>query len=65
MLKTITSKLTRSNAYQALFRQELDQELIPAIRLAANASLAPGNDKFRQQVEHLTGQRQYHLKQGP
>jgi hypothetical protein len=28
-------------------------------------NLVLGNDKFRQEVEHLTGQRQRHLKRGP
>jgi putative transposase len=60
-----TSKLTRSAAYQALFRNKLDQDLVENIRCAANFGLALGNDKFKEEVESLTGQRQYHLKRGP
>lgn len=60
-----TSKLARSDAYQALFRNKLDQELVADIRQAANVGLALGNDKFKEEVERLTGQRQHHLKRGP
>jgi hypothetical protein len=60
-----TSKLARSDAYQALFRNKLDQELVADIRQAANAGLALGNEKFKEEVERLTGQRQHHLKRGP
>jgi hypothetical protein len=32
---------------------------------AANTGLVLGNEKFRKEVEQLTGQRQHHLKRGP
>jgi putative transposase len=60
-----TSKLARSAAYQALFRNKFDQDLVDNIRHAANFGLALGNDKFKAEVERLTGQRQYHLRRGP
>lgn len=60
-----TSRRSRSKAYRALFRSELDQELVTEIRHAANVGLALGNDKFREEVERLTGQRQHHLRRGP
>ena len=60
-----TSKPTRSATYQALSRNQLDQDLVDHIRHAANSGLALGNDKFKEDVESLTGQRQYHLKRGP
>jgi putative transposase len=48
-----------------LFRNASDQDLVAEIRQAANVGLALGNDKFKAEVEHLTGQRQRHLKRGP
>jgi len=57
-----TSKPTRAKAYQALFTSELDQELISGIRRAVNVGLALGNDKFKEEVERLTGQRERRLK---
>jgi putative transposase len=50
-----SSKVTRSKAYQPLFRNELDQEPISEIHRAVNVGLALGNDKFKEEVERLTG----------
>jgi putative transposase len=58
-------KRSRSESYRQLFRTELGEELISEIRLAANVGLALGNDKFKEEVERLTGQRQHCLKRGP
>jgi putative transposase len=52
-------------AYRKLFDSELDSGTISEIRNAANTGLALGNDRFRKQVELLTGQRQNHLKRCP
>lgn len=52
-------------AYRSLVGQELQSELITEIRNAANTGLVLGNDKFRKEVEQLTGQRLHHLKRGP
>jgi len=60
-----TSQPTRSAAYQALFGNGLDQGLDDSICRAANFGLALGNDKFKEEVKSLTGQRQYHVKRGP
>jgi putative transposase len=40
-------------------------QLISDIRDALNTGLVLGNDRFREEVEQLTGQRQQHLKRGP
>jgi len=60
-----TTERTRLNAYRALFRNELDRELVTKIRHAAHVGLALGNDRFKDEVERLTGQRQHHIKRGP
>ena len=60
-----TNRKSRTEAYRALFNAELDYELISEIRYAANTGLALGNDKFKEEMEQLTGQRQHHLKRGP
>lgn len=59
------SNKTRKAAYRNLFKQEIDGKLIADIRHALNTGLVLGNDKFRNEVEVLTGQRQHHLKRGP
>jgi putative transposase len=59
------TKASRLVAYRDLFDCELDGEAINAIRNAANTGLVLGNDRFRKEVERLTGQRQHHLKRGP
>jgi putative transposase len=56
---------SRSRAYRKLAGEELSSELISKIRNAANTGLALGNERFRKEVEQLTGQRQHHRKRGP
>jgi putative transposase len=55
----------RLRAYQQLFLSEMGSELITNIRNALNTGLVLGNDRFRAEVEQLTGQPQIHLKRGP
>jgi putative transposase len=55
----------RLRAYQQLFLSEMGSELITNIRNALNTGLVLGNDRFRAEVEQLTGQPQKHLKRGP
>jgi putative transposase len=52
-------------AYRKLLGQELDLKLISEIRSAVNTGLVLGNERFKREVEALTGQRQRHLKRGP
>ena len=56
---------SRSRAYRALFRTALAQERISEIRHAANIGLALGTDKYKKEVEQLTGQCQQLRKRGP
>jgi len=59
------TEFSRLKAYRQLFAQELGSDLISEIRNAVSAGLVLGSDKFRRQVEQLTGQRQSHLRRGP
>jgi putative transposase len=59
------TKASRMHAYRKLFADELDAEAITSIRDALNTGLVLGNERFRMEVEQLTGQGQYHLKRGP
>jgi len=59
------SKLQRLKAYQQLFSNGLGTELVTDIRNALNTGLVLGNDRFRAEVEQLTGQPQTHRKRGP
>jgi len=56
---------SRLSAYRQLFVQQISAKLITDIRGALNTGLVLGNDRFRQEVEQLTGQRQRLLKRGP
>ncbi len=56
---------SRRSAYRRFFAEQLPAKLITDIRDALNTGLVLGNDRFRQEVEELTGQRQQHLKRGP
>ena len=52
------TRASRPRANRALFSSELDAAVISDIRQALNTGLVPGNDKFRKEIEHPTGQRQ-------
>ena len=60
-----STEYLRMVAYRDLFEGELDQDILGEIRSAANTGLVLGNERFRTQVEQLTGQRQRHMKRGP
>lgn len=55
----------RQLAYRKLFEDQLASKLITDIRQAINTGLVLGNDRFLEEAEQLTGQRQRHLKRGP
>ncbi|MGD2130989.1 MAG: transposase, partial [Lysobacterales bacterium] len=60
-----STKSLRMAAYRRLFDSELDKGTIKEIRKALNTGLVLGNERFRNEIEQLTGQRQQHLKRGP
>ncbi len=56
---------TRSAAYRDLFAGQLDATLLTEIRQASNQSMALGNERFKREVERLSGRRVTPLKRGP
>ena len=57
--------LERSEAYRALFAGHLDGNVLTRIRSATNKGLALGNDRFKEEIESLSGRRVTSLKRGP
>lgn len=50
--------------YRSLFESHVDGDLLTEVRHALNKGLVLGTDKFRSEVETITGQRLRHLKPG-
>lgn len=59
------TKEARIAAYRALFATQLDPSTLKAIRSATNKGMALGNDKFKREIEALTGRRVTPGKRGP
>ncbi|MEE4184889.1 MAG: transposase [Gammaproteobacteria bacterium] len=55
----------RGAAYREFFQGALAETLIDDIRAAVNQGLVLGSDRFKTEVEQLTGQSQRPLKRGP
>ena len=55
----------RNQVYRISISEYSDSELIDDIRQALNTGLAFGSERFRDEIERLTGQRQRQLKRGP
>jgi putative transposase len=51
-----TTPSERQCAYQALFKEVLPNDLVETIRTTTLSGLALGNDRFKQEIEALTGQ---------
>jgi len=56
---------SRTQVYRELFRGQLDDSMLHQIRQATNQGMALGNDKFKRDIERLTGRRVTTLKPGP
>jgi putative transposase len=54
-----------ADAYQALFLGHIDSDQLAQIRHASNKGMVLGNDRFKKEVERLTGRRVTSLKRGP
>ena len=54
----------RRKNYRALFEQHTEGELLTSIRENTNKGLALGNDRFKEEIEALTGRRVKAKKQG-
>lgn len=55
----------RAEAYRDLFVGHLDSEKLSMIRNATNKGMALGNDRFKRDIELLSGRRVTPLKRGP
>jgi len=55
----------RADAYRTLFSSALDSSVLEQIRQASNKGMALGNDKFKQQIQLLSGRRVMSQKPGP
>jgi len=55
----------RTSSYRKLFSGHLDEKLIIEIRELTNKGMALGNDRFKDEIEALSGRRVRLLKQGP
>ncbi|MCU7915135.1 MAG: transposase [Candidatus Thiodiazotropha sp. (ex Gloverina cf. vestifex)] len=60
--RTVTE---RAKAYRELFTGHLDSEILNQIRNTANQGMVLGNDRFKREVEVLSGRRVIPLKRGP
>lgn len=56
---------SRAKAYRQLFSGHMPPHLINQVREAANKGLALGNDRFREEIEVLSGRRVTARKPGP
>ena len=54
----------RQKCYQSLFKHHLDTKIINDIRQATHKGMAIGNDKFKDEIEKLTGQSMRPMKLG-
>ena len=48
---------TRLEAYRALFKAHLDEEIVGQIRNATNGNFALGSDRFQREIETALGRR--------
>lgn len=55
----------RSAAYREMFIGDMDSALMKQIRDAVNRGMALGSDKFKEEIEQLSGRRATPLKRGP
>jgi putative transposase len=56
--------LKRRENYRALFVHHVDDELLEEIRTNTNKGMAVGNDRFKEEIETLTGRRLRAKKRG-
>lgn len=56
---------SRNKAYRELFKAHVDVDEVELIRDATNKGLAIGNERFKREIEQLTGLRVTEMKRGP
>ncbi len=55
----------RVDNYRKLFVTELEKDMLSEIRQATNQGMALGNDRFKHEIERLSGRRVRPIKRGP
>ncbi|USP16090.1 hypothetical protein [Vibrio gazogenes] len=55
----------RSETYVSFFRGHIDEKETQKLSLVTQQNMALGNDRFKQEIEQLTGRRVTPLKRGP
>ena len=55
----------RAERYRAVFRGHIEETLLTEIRRSVNQGMVLGNDRFKAEVEQLSGRRTTQLKRGP
>lgn len=63
-LKLSCQQETRAKRYQALFKCHIPEEELGRIRSATHSDMALGNDRFKEEIEKLTGRRVTSRKRG-
>ncbi|BAJ01881.1 transposase [Shewanella violacea] len=63
-LSLASNPTQRQVNYRALFKHHIDTKLITQIRNATNKGMAIGNDKFKIEIEALTGEPMHSKKRG-
>ena len=58
------SSAERLRNYRDLFKSHIDGELLTDIRLALNTGLVLGTERFKAEVEQMTGKRTMPMKRG-
>lgn len=58
------NQASRGKRYQTLFKAHISDKELHTVRDAPHKSLALGNDRFKEEIEPLTGQRVTPLKRG-
>tara|TARA_R110001632_G_scaffold233172_1_gene378360 strand:- start:1824 stop:2525 length:702 start_codon:yes stop_codon:yes gene_type:complete len=63
-LKLSRQQETRAKRYQALFKYHIPEEDLGRIRSATHSDMALGNERFKEEIEKLTGRRVTPRKRG-
>lgn len=56
---------SRSAAYRELFKAHLEPEKVKEIGRTINTGIALGNERFKEEIERLSGRRVVPLRRGP
>ncbi len=63
-MRLANSREDRLENYRELFRHHVEGKLLEEIRSATNKGMALGNERFKEEIKHLTGRRMQAKKAG-